>query len=85
MNLIKLFVLFGIGLAGPGLAQKKRSLYNSYYEEKLNKLGITIEEMSKTLESDEDRRRERTTVSVSTFLLVVIVIGMIFTVFVSVT
>lgn len=57
----------------------------SYYEEKLNKLGITIEEMSKTLESDEDRRKERTTVSVSTFLLVVIVIGMIFTVFVSVT
>jgi len=57
----------------------------SYYEEKLNKLGITIEEMSKTLEFDEDRRRERTTVSVSTFLLVVIVIGMIFTVFVSVT
>lgn len=57
----------------------------SYYEEKLNKLGITIEEMSKTLESDEDRRKERKTVSVSTFLLVVIVIGMIFTVFVSVT
>ena len=57
----------------------------SYYEEKLNKLGITIEEMSKTLESDEDRRKERTTVSVSIFLLVVIVIGMIFTVFVSVT
>ncbi|MDB4303504.1 hypothetical protein N9934_01755 [Desulfosarcina sp.] len=57
----------------------------SYYEEKLNKLGITIEEMSKTLESDEERRKERTTVSVSTFLLVVIVIGMIFTVFVSVT
>jgi len=57
----------------------------SYYEEKLNKLGITIEEMSKTLEFDEDRRRERTTVSVSTFLLVVIVIGMIFTVIVSVT
>ena len=40
----------------------------SYYEEKLNKLGITIEEMSKTLESDEERRKERTTVSVSTFL-----------------
>lgn len=57
----------------------------SYYEEKLNKLGITIEEMSKILESDEERRKERTTVSVSTFLLVVIVIGMIFTVFVSVT
>lgn len=57
----------------------------SYYEEKLNKLGITIEEMSKTLESDEQGRKERTTVSVSTFLLVVIVIGMIFTVFVSVT
>ena len=57
----------------------------SYYEEKLNKLGMTIEEMSKTLESDEERRKERTTVSVSTFLLVVIVIGMIFTVFVSVT
>ena len=56
----------------------------SYYEEKLNKLGITIEEVSKTLESDEERRKERTTVSVSTFLLVVIVIGMIFTVFVSV-
>ena len=56
----------------------------SYYEEKLNKLGITIEEMSKTLESDEERRKERTTVSVSTFLLVVIVIGMIFTGFVSV-
>ncbi len=57
----------------------------SYYEEKLNNLGITIEEMSKTLESDEQGRKERTTVSVSTFLLVVIVIGMIFTVFVSVT
>lgn len=57
----------------------------SYYEEKLNKLGITIEEMSKTLESDEQGRKERTTISVSTFLLVVIVIGMIFTVFVSVT
>ena len=56
----------------------------SYYEEKLNKLGTTIEEMSKTLESDEERRKERTTVSVSTFLLVVIVIGMIFTGFVSV-
>ena len=56
----------------------------SYYEEKLNKLGITIEEMSKTLESDEDHRKERATVSVSTFLLVVIVIGMIFTVFMSV-
>ena len=56
----------------------------SYYEEKLNKLGITIEEMSKTLESDEQGRKERTTISVSTFLLVVIVIGMIFTGFVSV-
>lgn len=57
----------------------------SYYEEKLNKLGITIEEMSKTLESDEDRWKERKTVSVSTFLLVVIVIGIIFSAFVSVT
>ncbi|MGB5224737.1 MAG: hypothetical protein WBN45_10140 [Arenicellales bacterium] len=56
----------------------------SYYEEKLNKLGITIEEMSKTLESDEDRWKERKTVSVSTFLLVVIVIGIIFSAFVSV-
>ena len=56
----------------------------SYYEEKLNKLGMTIEEMSKTLESDEERRKERTTVSVSTFLLVVIVIGIIFSAFVSV-
>lgn len=57
----------------------------SYYEEKLNKLGITIEEMSKTLESDKDRWKERKTVSVSTFLLVVIVIGIIFSAFVSVT
>lgn len=56
----------------------------SYYEEKLNKLGITIEEMSKILESDEDRWKERKTVSVSTFLLVVIVIGIIFSAFVSV-
>jgi len=56
----------------------------SYYEEKLNKLGITIEEISKTLESDEDRWKERKTVSVSTFLLVVIVIGIIFSAFVSV-
>ena len=57
----------------------------SYYEEKLNKLGITIEEMSKILESDEDRWKERKTVSVSTFLLVVIVIGIIFSAFLSVT
>jgi hypothetical protein len=57
----------------------------SYYEEKLNKLGITIEEMSKTLESDKDRWKERKTVSVSTFLLVVIVIGIIFSAFLSVT
>lgn len=57
----------------------------SYYEEKLNKLGITIEEMSKTLESDKDRWKERKTVSVSTFLLVVILIGIIFSAFVSVT
>ena len=56
----------------------------SYYEEKLNKPGITIEETSKILESDEDRWKERKTVSVSTFLLVVIVIGIILSAFVSV-
>ncbi len=50
----------------------------SYYEERLNKLGISKEEMSSLLQSDECRWKERTTFPALSILLVAGVVGMIF-------
>lgn len=50
----------------------------SYYEERLNNLGISKEEMSTLLQSDKDRWKARTTFPAVSILLVVGVVGVIF-------
>ena len=50
----------------------------SYYEERLNKLGISKEEMSRLLQSDEDHWKERATFPVLPVLLAAGLAGVLF-------
>ena len=49
----------------------------SYYEDRLNKLGISKEEMSRLLQSDEARWKERTTFPAVSILLVAGVVSVV--------